>query len=375
MRRVLTSLAFFLLLSLPALASAQGEGIIEVTANADGAAVFIDGSLVGQTPLTEIVESGTHVVRVEHPSFDPWEESVSVAVDTMVTLAAELARVRAGLNIRVDVPGARVLLDGQQVGVGDVTLDPVRAGRHSLVVVTDDYGRYERTIRIPEGRLSLVEVAIRGSAGSLAVETQPSGAKVFIDGQSQGRTPLNLSSIAPGSHGVKVVASGRSMVLENVRVEPGESKRLSLELVEQGGHINLRLNQERGKVSINGVEFGQGTQEIGPLKPGTYSLRITAPGHLDFLQDVQVEADRSARVVARLQAFDLGSSGGGKATAGRGGGLPIHKRPGFWVGVGAGGAAVVTAIIVGAVRSSQALVPDPVPGTPAPPATFTFSLP
>ena len=45
-------------------------------------------------------------------------------------------------------------------------------------------------------------------AGGLRVETQPTGASVWLDGAEVGLAPLTLGRVAPGAHTVRVALAG-----------------------------------------------------------------------------------------------------------------------------------------------------------------------
>jgi len=128
------------------------------------------------------------------------------------------------------------------------------------------------------------------------------------------------------------------------------------------------------RVFLEGVFLGEGNQLVGNVAPGTYSVRATALGHMDFLQSVELTPGKTTRLQARMRSFDGGTVGTPLAL-GAGTGVPVHKRPAFWVSVSAGSAAVLVAVIAGAVQAAASEDPGPVPGTPAPSATYTFALP
>lgn len=372
MRKLIGALVCLGVSLAPALALAQAEGILEIKCNIDGAIVYMDGELLGEAPITEIVPSGTHVVRVERPAYATHEETIDLPPDAAVEVIATLQRVLPGLEIRVDVESALVFLDGEKLGKGSVTIDPTTPGRHTLVVDGGDFGSYEGTIDVPPAALTPVQVKLRGSLGSVAVHSDPEGARVHLDGKDYGLTPTTIDPVKPGSYGVRISKDGHSDVLQAVVVEPGRSVSLDAVLVVEGGTLDIRTNPSNATVWVNGVEIGQGRQTLSPLKPGMYSVRVTAVGHTDFIQPVQVDAESRAVVTARLQSFDYGG-GPGPGVAGK----PVHQRPGFWAGIGGGAAAIVAGVVIAAAVTSQSGNNDPrvVPGTEPPNTTYTWSLP
>jgi hypothetical protein len=376
-RSVLWTLVLGVALLLPAAASAQEDGILDVKCNIEGASVFVDGELLGEAPILEIVTAGRHSIRVERDAYEIHEQQIDLRPDTTVEIVATLRRIAPGLAIKVDVDSARVILDGVEVGVGSVVIDPTTPGEHQLVVDGGEFGKYEGRITVPAARMTPVEVKLRGSLGSLAVHSDPEGAHVLLDGRDYGLTPTTIDPVKPGSHSVRLSKDGFSDVLQAVVVEPGDAASLDASLVVEGGLLEIKPNPRNGTVFVNGVEIGVGRQVIGPVKPGMYSIRVTASGHTDFIQPAQVDVGSKTRVAARLQAFDYQgpTGGGGGATALK----PVHQRPGFWAGIGGGAAAVVAVVVVAAaVSANNKPIDEPrhVPGVDPPAgATWTWTLP
>jgi hypothetical protein len=74
--------------------------------------------------------------------------------------------------------------------------------------------------------------AAADAVGSLAIESQPAGASVYVDGRLAGRTPLVLTSMATGIHRVRVMLLG---YLENTRlvtVKSGNRSTLRMRLTD-----------------------------------------------------------------------------------------------------------------------------------------------
>ena len=168
--------------SLPSQAAAQATGILEVTTNARGAMVFVDDVLVGETPILEIVSAGRHTVRVEREGFAPFEQRVTVKADTSVQLKANLLRLEPALEVRIDVEGAKVFLNNQQIGSGrEVILDPATVGLHELLVEHEVFGTWKGKVRLEAGSVTPVELKLRGSLGSVAIHSNPEGARISFD--------------------------------------------------------------------------------------------------------------------------------------------------------------------------------------------------
>lgn len=354
MRPTLLLLALLAAL-LPTSVLAQATGILDVQANVEPAWVILDGEPAGQTPYLEIVPAGRHTVTIRRDGFEEYSETIDLKADTSVEIRANLVRVEPGLAVTVDVDGATVALDGKEIGVGrTVILDPAPRGTHELTVEADGYGEWRARVNLSPGVVTPVEVNLRGSLGAIAVSTKPEGAMVSVDGEEKGEAPVKVEPLTPGAHGVRIDHETRSTVLQQVVVDPGKTVELNTRLIRESGALEVKPTVADARVLVNGVEIGRGKVAIENLRPGTYSVRVTAPDHTDFIKSVVVEQDKRASVTARLESFQFDGGRSRRLAGGPPGGEPVTKKPGFWAAIGGGvGAAVAVGVIAGVAASQD----------------------
>jgi hypothetical protein len=116
--------------------------------------------------------------------------------------------------------GAVVLIDGVSRGVtplrlslprGDYTVELQNSGATRTIPLTIDAGS---TVS------HYIDLAVPVSVGRLEISSEPTGARVTVDGVQRGTTPLVLSSVARGPHTV-VIAGETTSVTRAVTVTPG----------------------------------------------------------------------------------------------------------------------------------------------------------
>jgi S1-C subfamily serine protease len=69
-----------------------GKGRVSIVADIEGADVYIDGKLVGETPATFTLTSGQHKVEVKDPNGQSWQRELEVLDGSEVKLTAKLAK-------------------------------------------------------------------------------------------------------------------------------------------------------------------------------------------------------------------------------------------------------------------------------------------
>ena len=69
-----------------------GKGHVSIVADLEGADIYIDGKLVGETPATYVLPSGKHRIEVRDQDRQEWTRELEVLEDSDVTLRARLAQ-------------------------------------------------------------------------------------------------------------------------------------------------------------------------------------------------------------------------------------------------------------------------------------------
>ncbi len=74
-------------------AASRLPGALEVDSRPAGAKVYLDGNLVGNTPLSlATVAAGEHAVRLEHDGYRGWSSSVRIVASERNRVTASLER-------------------------------------------------------------------------------------------------------------------------------------------------------------------------------------------------------------------------------------------------------------------------------------------
>jgi hypothetical protein len=134
------------------------------------------------------------------------------------------------LAVTTNPAGANVVIDGQQRGQAPMTLELV-AGDHVLQVGLNGSSRTVPFKVTPGAEVSQVIdlPKIVAPNGQLQVRTEPSGAKVIVDGQKRGTSPVKIDNLTPGTHNVTIESQAGS-VTQDVTIESGVTASLVVPL-------------------------------------------------------------------------------------------------------------------------------------------------
>ena len=138
--------------------------------------------------------------------------------------------------------------------------------------------------------------------GTLTVNTNPPGAKVFVDGVERGMTPLSVA-LKPGTHALELRGDGTPRLMP-ITVTAGAELSQYIELPKTAatfGQLQVRTEPAGARVSVDGLPRGTSPVTVGDLTPGEHAVQLES----DFgavKQIVTVEAGLTASLMVPLAA-------------------------------------------------------------------------
>jgi hypothetical protein len=158
------------------------------------------------------------------------------------------------LLVRSAPNGARVFVDGRDVGRTPASVSDLARGQHRVRVVQDGFVTEERRVVIAGSGSQALSVTLErprtavaakpaappvsATTGTLTtqlrVESRPTNARVFVDGRLIGTTPLALEQIEAGEHNIRLELDGYRSWSTVAQIVEGKGTRVgaSLEMNE-----------------------------------------------------------------------------------------------------------------------------------------------
>lgn len=128
--------------------------------------------------------------------------------------------------------------------------------------------------------------AAKVETGEVTIETQPSGARVLLDGKSVGTSPLKLAGVPVGRH-VLTFVSPSGEVTRTVKVAAGKTLEVDVSIFSGWLAVFAPIVLD---ISVNGKSIGTTDQSRLMIPPGRHELTLS---NKDFgyraVQEVSVE--------------------------------------------------------------------------------------
>jgi len=272
------------------IAEASGYGILVIRSEPSGATVLIDGVERGATTYqAKQIAAGTHTVEIQKPLYKPYLETITVASDDILevnpTLEADFGR----LSINSNPSGAMVYIDGQQKGLTPYEVERFQSGEYDLRLVKQLYHENIQKFTIQAGGQTPISVNLRPAFGSLKVISNPSGARVTVDEQNWGTTPVEKDTVLSGQHRVLVQQQLFNDYEQVVAVSDGQQATVNAVLNKNFGTIDISSDPPGAEIFIAGQagKFGN-TPLKRNLQPGVYRVQIQKDLYETYEQTVNL---------------------------------------------------------------------------------------
>jgi TonB family protein len=150
------------------------------------------------------------------------------------------------------------------------------------------------------------------SAGSLRVSTQPEGAKVLVNGEEKGASPLLLEALPLGTYRIRIESGGfEAEELEAAITAEAPSASLDVTLKPQApaapaaprpALFRIRSNPPGAQVAIDGRDVGVTPIERIQVDAGSRVVRVLREGYLPWEDTFRARAGRTETIEAELTA-------------------------------------------------------------------------
>jgi Domain of unknown function (DUF4384)/PEGA domain len=286
------------------------NGTLAITSNAPNSSVLVDGTLIGNAPVSVAAVPGSHTIRISAPGYGDYNQTVNVNAGQTTAVNARLNALQQNGTLQILAPnGSSVFVDNRLVANGSIT-GVATAGNHAIRVTLDGYSDFNQTVNVNVGQTTVVDARNLQAIvtnGTLRINSQ-SGAEVYVNGQFQGNLTGSSAELplAAGQYAITVRLAGYRDFQQNVVVSGGRVTvvNANLQAVATNGNLSI-VNSVRGaSVFINGQLVGKignnGSLLVKNLPAGTHELVVVAAGYRGFVQAFTINGGQTTTVVASL---------------------------------------------------------------------------
>lgn len=269
--------------------------------------VQISGGVAVKIGERYLIRPGDYVLRLSNEGYYDGESVLSVGEEAAQTHSRELTP-RPGLvsfnSLGVDdelLQGARVQIDGVDVGTTPLRELEMEPGEYQITVIADRYLPWRDTLEVV-GRLTeqTLDASLEPGWAEVSFVTAPEGADVIVNGELLGVTPLR-AELLQGASDVTLKLAGYKAWQDDLVVTAGEDIALPpVELEAADGLVFIRSVPGNANVTINGEFAGQTPLEVSLPPEQTHEISLFRTGYQTTVRRLATRAEEARDLTITL---------------------------------------------------------------------------
>lgn len=215
------------------------------------ASIYIDNTNGAEALRSAIkLSSGNHTVRAAHSKYKPYEQTVTIQDGDTCVLNMGMNADFSTVTVKVDDEEAEIWINNELKGrgswtgdlsTGSYTMECRKKFHHSTLekkTVTDSMSGDTLQLEAP--------IPI---TGTLVMNSNPPMAKIFIDDEPVGETPLRINAILIGEHTLRLEKKGYLPLTKTFTIEEGRTLNLT-ETLDNGRNEVVANNTEEQNTKV-----------------------------------------------------------------------------------------------------------------------------
>jgi len=116
----------------------------------------------------------------------------------------------ATLEVETTPTNAKLYINGEEKGVTPYTVDKLKPGEYEIKITKSGYENYIDKITLKDNENKTMKIQLKAitptptiSYGFFSVDSDPSGANVYVDNKNIGKTPIKTYKLTEGTYNIK----------------------------------------------------------------------------------------------------------------------------------------------------------------------------
>jgi len=249
----------------------------------NGARVIIDGLEVGITPVSDLeVKPGSRVLEIQMDNYQDIKTEVQIA-GCPESQSFDFALIPGWSDVFISsIPeGADVSVGGKLAGNTPLKIE-LPEGNHQVQISAEGYKSWQTQLAVkPNQPQSIKDIRLQTADGTLALQTQPSGANITIDEKFIGKTPLTVKISANSEHEIRISKSGYENATRRVKVASGKLEKMTVDLKPMMGIIRFAVEPADAQLVLDGKNKGKVPQQL-ELVAVSHQVEIIKKGYKPY---------------------------------------------------------------------------------------------
>ena len=273
--------------------------------------ISISGSLIApRFGGHYLLRPGSYTLHATKECYFAFEQPFEVGEDKSQAVRFEMERLPGRISLAAHhsgdptrfINGARVIIDGLEVGNTPISNLEVKAGPRVLEVQTDNYQDIKTEVQIagcPEEQS--FDFALIPGWSDVFISSIPEGATVTVSGKPAGNTPLKIE-LPEGNHRLQISAKGFKTWQTQLAVKPNQPQSIKdIRLQPADGTLALQTRPSGANITIDENFVGKTPLKIKLSANTEHEIRISKAGYENVSRRVQVATGKIKKLAVDLK--------------------------------------------------------------------------
>jgi formylglycine-generating enzyme required for sulfatase activity len=272
--------------------------------------ISISGSLIApRFGGHYLLRSGKYILRATKECYYPLQQTFEVGEAKSQTVEFQMEKLPGRLFLQThpsDKPtlplsGARIFIDGQDVGITPLSNLEVKAGRRDLEIQAENYQDLKTELQITGcSEEQSVNFALVPGWSDVFISSIPEGATVSINGKTAGLTPLKLE-LPQGNYLLAISADGFKSWTTRLAVELNQPLSIKdIRLQPADGMLVLQTQPPDANVTVDQKFVGKTPLEMPLAADVEHEIRILKAGYEKVSRSVQMATGQRKTLFVKL---------------------------------------------------------------------------
>ena len=248
-------------------------------------------------------------LKISHPDFSSIEFTIPFDLKpmkgyemTLVNKANAVVSGWAALTVTTKPEnGAKVLLNGRDVNaITPYSNNMIPSGKYEITVSKYRFETTTKTVDIQDGENKSVEIEMPFVYGKLFIDTEPSGAAIYIDGNDYGVTPAELNNVVVGNHELRLDKTGCAPLTKTITLDEANKLTIS-EKLQTGREILISTDGSGDKIFVDGKYIGESPLNV-TLSFGEHEITAISGYSGDINNDGRIDALNAIKAINGVKA-------------------------------------------------------------------------
>jgi formylglycine-generating enzyme required for sulfatase activity len=273
--------------------------------------ISISGSLVAPRFGGHfLLRPGQYNLHADKECYYPLEQPFEVGTQKSQEVRFQMQKLPGRLSLQahpsgkpeVLLNGARVIIDGQELGATPVSNLEVAAGKRVLEIHADNYQNIKTEVQIAGcSEAQSFDFALTPGWSDVFISSLPEGAAVFVDGKPTGHTPLTIE-LPEGSYRLEINADGFKPWQTRLAVGLNQPQKITdIRLQPADGTLALQTKPPGANVTIGQKFVGKTPLKVKLSANTQHEIRISKAGYEKVSRRVQVATGKLKTLAVDLK--------------------------------------------------------------------------